>query len=182
MSQKHGKYWLAVLYLTVGMLFVWGCAADQPEVSEIAISESAPEEVEQVVDTVVADVVSVEVTGDPNAYRFSVEIASPDTGCDQYADWWEVLSEDGALIYRRILAHSHTEENGTGNPFTRDGGPVALASDQIVVVRAHMNNTGYVGEAMQGSAESGFVEATEIGSGFAIDVEDDDPQPEFCAF
>lgn len=36
----------------------------------------------------VADALSVTVCGDDGAYHFSVEIASPDTGCGQYADWW----------------------------------------------------------------------------------------------
>jgi hypothetical protein len=34
-----------------------------------------------------ADVISVEASGQPGAVRFSVGIRSPDTGCDQYADW-----------------------------------------------------------------------------------------------
>ncbi|MCB0054175.1 MAG: hypothetical protein KDE24_32035, partial [Caldilinea sp.] len=68
----------------------------------------------------VADVFGVTVRGDDGAYQFSVEIASPDTGCNQYADWWEVLDSDGNLLYRRILTHSHVDEQ----PFIRSGGPV----------------------------------------------------------
>jgi hypothetical protein len=43
----------------------------------------------------VADVISVDVSGNEGAYQFSVGIRSPDTGCDQYADWWEVITGDG---------------------------------------------------------------------------------------
>lgn len=78
----------------------------------------------------VANVVLVKVRGIANSYSFSVEIESPDKGCSQYADWWEVLSEDGKLIYRRILAHSHADEQ----PFIRSGGPVKIDTDAIVWV------------------------------------------------
>ena len=65
--------------------------------------------------SVLANVMEVQATGAPNAYQFEVKVSSPDTGCDQYADWWEVLSEDGQLIHRRVLLHSHVG----GQPFTR---------------------------------------------------------------
>jgi hypothetical protein len=125
----------------------------------------------------VADVIAVDVTGEPQAYQFSVEVRSPDTGCDQYADWWEVLREDGTLVYRRILAHSHGEEQ----PFVRSGGPVAIAPETVVVVRAHMHPGGYGGTAFKGSVAGGFTEA-EIGADFAEGVEQSPPQPDGCAF
>ncbi len=127
--------------------------------------------------TVVADVISVEVSGDPNAYRFAVEIRSPDLGCDQYADWWEVVLADGTLLYRRILAHSHVDEQ----PFVRSGGPVEIGPDTVVLVRAHMHPQGYGGIALKGTAVTGFVEAN-VGADFAADVETAPPQPDGCAF
>ncbi len=102
-----------------------------------------------------ADVINVTVGGDAGAYQFAVEIASPDTGCEQYADWWEVLADDGALLYRRILTHSHVDEQ----PFTRSGGPVAIAPETEVWVRAHLYPAGYGGRAMRGSVAGGFVAA-----------------------
>lgn len=124
-----------------------------------------------------ADVIAAEVSGDPQAYRFAVEVRSPDLGCEQYADWWEVLREDGSLVYRRILAHSHVDEQ----PFVRSGGPVAIAADTVVLVRAHMHPTGYGGAALRGTVSSGFVR-TDLGVDFAADVEDSAPQPDGCAF
>jgi hypothetical protein len=124
-----------------------------------------------------ADVISVQVTGNPHSYQFSVGIASPDQGCHQYADWWEVLTEEGQLVYRRILGHSHVNEQ----PFVRSGGPVEIEADAVVIVRAHMHPGGYGGKAMLGSVQSGF-EEVELRPDFADDVESESPQPTGCAF
>ena len=120
-----------------------------------------------------ADVKSVRVSSAANAYQFSVEVASPDRGCDQYADWWEILLADGTLVYRRILAHSHVDEQ----PFSRSGGPVKIGPDSVVWVRAHMHPGGYGGQAMKGTVKAGFNVAA-IGPGFAADVARQAPQPE----
>ncbi|MGD1860635.1 MAG: hypothetical protein ACFB0E_11775 [Leptolyngbyaceae cyanobacterium] len=111
------------------------------------------------------------------AYTFAVTIESPDTGCEQYANWWEVVSEEGELLYRRILAHSHVDEQ----PFERSGGPVAIASDQTVIVRAHMYPTGYGTQAMEGNPDSGF-QSTTLAADFATALADADPQPNDCTF
>lgn len=124
-----------------------------------------------------ANVQSVQVSGEPGAYQFAVEISSPDSGCEQYADWWEVISEDGQLLYRRILLHSHVDEQ----PFTRTGGPVDIVADTVVYVRAHMNTVGYGGAVMKGTAQGEF-EPAEVEAGFGSDLERVPPQPEDCAF
>jgi hypothetical protein len=124
-----------------------------------------------------ADVVSVSVSGEPGAYSFSVTVSSSDKGCDQYADWWEVISQDGELIYRRILLHSHVNEQ----PFTRSGGPVPIETDTIVVVRAHMHQAGYGSLGMKGSPKQGF-EQIELKYDFAADLEQTPPLPASCDF
>ncbi len=126
-----------------------------------------------------AVVLSVSATGSARNYTFNVELKSPDTGCDQYANWWEVLSEDGKLIYRRILAHSHVNEQ----PFQRSGGSVNATEDQTLIIRAHMHPGGYgYGKiAMKGSIKAGF-KVFDIPKGFAADVEKQAPQPTGCAF
>ena len=124
-----------------------------------------------------ADVLSVRPSGDENVYQFNVEISSPDTGCDQYADWWEILSEDGKLLYRRVLLHSHVNEQ----PFSRSGGPVPITADDVVYIRAHMNTTGYGGQILRGTVSNGF-EVFEMEESFAADVETMDPLPDGCAF
>lgn len=124
-----------------------------------------------------AEVHNIKVTGKNNNYTFSVTVKSPDTGCDQYANWWEVISTGGDLIYRRILGHSHVNEQ----PFTRSGGSVPITNDQEVIVRVHMNNMGYSGNAMKGSVTNGF-KPVELDRDFALDLENSEPQPSGCAF
>ena len=76
-----------------------------------------------------ADVIGISVSGEPGSYRFSVTVRSPDTGCDRYADWWEVVSP---------------------------GGPVNIQPDETVIVRGHMNVMGYGGAGLKGSVTGGF--------------------------
>jgi len=124
-----------------------------------------------------ADVIAVQASGSPGAYSFNVTVKSPDTGCQQYADWWEVLSEDGKLLYRRVLLHSHVGEQ----PFTRSGGPVPIQPDTVVWVRAHMNISGFGGAVQKGSVKGGFKPAV-LDAGFAAGVAKQQPLPDGCAF
>lgn len=124
-----------------------------------------------------AEVTDVSASGEPGSYTFSVMVQSPDTGCDQYANWWEVLSEDGNLLYRRVLLHSHVNEQ----PFTRSGGPVAIQPTDVVIVRAHMVFNGYGTQAHKGTVADGF-SAVELPERFAASVAQHDPQPPDCNF
>ena len=132
---------------------------------------------DQIPVTLAADVIEVQVSGDASAYRFSVRLSSPDTGCDRYADWWEVLSEEGELLYRRILLHSHVAEQ----PFSRSGGPVDIGPDTVVIVRAHLHPDGYGGMSMKGTVRDGFTEIS-LSTGFAPGLESEPPLPDGCAF
>jgi hypothetical protein len=125
----------------------------------------------------VATIVSVTSSGNENNFTFNVGISSPDTGCAQYADWWEVITEDGALLYRRILAHSHVNEQ----PFVRSGGTIPIGSNDTVIIRAHMNNSGYATAAYIGSVEDGFA-ATTLADNFAQNLATTAPLPDGCAF
>ncbi len=124
-----------------------------------------------------ADVIAVQASGQPGAYQLNVTVKSPDTSCKQYADWWEVVSTDGKLLYRRVLLHSHVDEQ----PFTRSGGPVPIQADTVVWVRAHMNTGGYGGMAFKGSVKTGFKQAmpdVEFAAGLAKQA----PLPDGCDF
>ena len=124
-----------------------------------------------------AVVENVSFSGNEEEYSFSVQLKSPDTGCDQYADWWEVFGEDGTLLYRRILLHSHVNEQ----PFSRSGGPIKITADTFVYIRAHMNNLGYGSLVMGGTVKDGF-EAIELPVNFAADLATTSPLPDGCAF
>jgi len=124
-----------------------------------------------------AHVLSVKTSGNSGSYQFAVEISSHDTGCERYADWWEVVGSDEQLIYRRILLHSHVTEQ----PFIRTGGPVDIPPDKVVYIRAHMNTNGYSGQVMMGTIQDGF-KSVEVESGFGSGLERIPPLPEDCAF
>ncbi|MBX2816208.1 MAG: hypothetical protein KTR24_09425 [Saprospiraceae bacterium] len=124
-----------------------------------------------------ARIAGVESSGEEQTFSLAVTIKSPDLGCSQYADWWEVISPDSSLLHRRILTHSHVNEQ----PFTRSGGPIVIEGTREVIVRAHMNNTGYGQIVMRGSVHEGF-HADTLPAGFAQALERVDPLPNGCAF
>lgn len=167
--------------LIVGLiaLAAAACGDDSPTMpptstlgpSVIQTPTSAPASVDH------ADVIDVTVTGSPGDYSLSVTVSSPDTGCRSYADWWEVVSEAGELLVRRVLLHSHVEEQ----PFTRSGGPLTVQPDVTVIIRAHMSGGGYGGAVMRGSVAQGFSTA-DVSPGFAADLENQEPLPSHCAF
>lgn len=147
------------------------CGDDEPPLtSPLAGGESPGPAAE-------ADIVSVEASGGTGAYSFSVTVSSPDTGCELYADWWEVVTPEGDLVYRRVLLHSHVSEQ----PFTRSGGPVAIEADDEVVVRAHTNTGGYGGQTLRGSVTAGF-EVYRPEARFAAALASSAPLPEGCDF
>lgn len=121
--------------------------------------------------------IDVSISGNPGAYTFAVTISSPDTGCGQYADWWEVVFPDGRLIYRRVLLHSHTGEQ----PFTRWGGRVDVQPDEIFIVRGHMNRAGYGGAVLKGSVAGGLT-TTNLSGDFGGDLALQSPLPPDCEF
>jgi hypothetical protein len=122
-----------------------------------------------------ADVVRVAASGRSGAYQLAVTVKSPDRGCDHYASWWEVVSPEGKLLFRRVLMHSHPDEQ----PFTRPGGPVPIAADATIVVRAHFHPTGYGGAAVRGSVAKGFAPWTPP-PGFAAELAKEPPHPSEC--
>ena len=125
----------------------------------------------------VKQVAKIAVSGTENAYTFDVTIESPDTGCDQYADWWEVVDLEGNLIHRKILDHSHVTEQ----PFTRPGENIEVSEDQEIYVRMHMNNSGYAAKGQKGSVANGF-QAAELDVEFAKDLAKSEPLPVACAY
>jgi hypothetical protein len=92
-----------------------------------------------------ADVIDVKVTRDGNTYAFDVTVKSDDTGWDKYADKWDVVAPDGAVLGTRVLAHPHEDEQ----PFMRSlSGVVIPDSVNSVIIRAHDKVEGYGGTEM----------------------------------
>ncbi|WP_457607547.1 hypothetical protein [Nitratifractor sp.] len=124
-----------------------------------------------------AEILGVHVTGNPGHYHFAVTIRADETGCDRYTDWWEVLDERGRLLYRRILIHSHPDEQ----PFTRSGGPVQAGPHDRLYIRAHMHPSGYSGKLYVGTVAGGFHPA-KGSSRFDPALSVTAPLPQGCAF
>ncbi len=126
---------------------------------------------------ILADVLSAVAAEYNEEYTFAVEVESPDIDCDQYAIWWEIISCQGDLIYRRILLHSHADEQ----PFIRTGGPVDIDPDAELIIRAYMHPTGYGGKAIIGTVNDGF-ENLFLPDTFAGELATADPQPDYCLY
>lgn len=94
-----------------------------------------------------ADVVKAEASQSGNGtWRFDVTVAHDDEGWDHYADAWQVLGPDGAVLGERILHHPHVTEQ----PFTRSLSGVEI-SDTIttVTIRARDSVHGYSGKVLE---------------------------------
>ncbi len=117
----------------------------------------------------------IKVTANSNI--FWVTIKSDETGCKQYANWWEILDKNGKLLYRRILFHSHPSEQ----PFTRSGEPINISNDTIIYIRAHMNTIGYTGNVFKGSIRTGFKKILNPPK-FSKKIEIQKPLPDKCWF
>lgn len=74
------------------------------------------------------------------SWTFSVTLSHGDTGWDDYADGWRVVSEDGTELGLRVLYHPHVEEQ----PFTRSLGGVDIpAGTESVFIEARTNTDGW---------------------------------------
>jgi hypothetical protein len=89
-----------------------------------------------------ADVTYVRaVQAGANTWTFHVTVEHPDTGWEDYADGWDVLTSDGTVLkpdpespFTRLLLHPHVGEQ----PFTRSQSGIAIPKGVTEVrVRAH---------------------------------------------
>jgi hypothetical protein len=97
-----------------------------------------------------ADVTYVKtVRAADGTWTFHVTVNHPDTGWENYADGWDVLTPDGTVLkpdpespFTRLLLHPHVGEQ----PFTRSQSSIAIPEDVTQVrVRAHDLVDGYGG-------------------------------------
>ena len=85
------------------------------------------------------------------AYTFHVTVRHDDTGWDDYADGWDVVLPDGAVLkadgnaspFTRLLLHPHENEQ----PFTRSQSGLQISAEiETVTVRAHDLLHGFGGQ------------------------------------
>lgn len=90
-----------------------------------------------------ADILDATAVREPGgSWRISATIAHDDTGWDHYADRFEVLAPDGALLGTRVLLHPHVTEQ----PFTRSLTGLDIPEGVTeVFLRAHDSVHGYGG-------------------------------------
>jgi hypothetical protein len=123
-----------------------------------------------------ADVLTVGFGGGNLDYQVSPTIRSPDLGCEQYVDWWEVITPQGELIFRRTFESPHIDEQ----PFTDIVQHVPIESDVPYIYRAHMFPDGY-GGAYRFQTQTGqdVDDPTDYASMFP-ELADKGPQPPPC--
>ena len=97
-----------------------------------------------------ADVLHVRaVQAGDGSWTFHVTVEHPDSGWEDYADGWDVLTPDGEVIrpdpdstFTRLLLHPHETEQ----PFTRSQSGIVIPEGVTQVrVRAHDLVDGYGG-------------------------------------
>lgn len=89
-----------------------------------------------------AQVVKAEARQSGGTWRFDVTVLHNDTGWEDYADKWDVMTPDGEILGTRVLLHPHETEQ----PFTRSLSGVTIPDGLTrVVIRAHDNVNGYSG-------------------------------------
>ena len=91
-----------------------------------------------------ADVLRVEIrpSARPGHYQVDVTLRHADEGRRHYANRWEIIGPDGAILATRVLAHPHVHEQ----PFTRGLANVKIPYEFTwIKVRAHDLVHGYGG-------------------------------------
>ncbi len=89
-----------------------------------------------------ADVLSASADCSASVCRFVVTVRHDDEGWDHYANAWEVVAPDGAVLATRVLQHPHVEEQ----PFTRElSGVKVPATLTSVRIRARDSVQGFGG-------------------------------------
>lgn len=90
-----------------------------------------------------AEIVAATASGSGGLWSVSVTLRHGDTGWDDYADAWRVVTSDGTVVATRELLHPHVDEK----PFTRSLAGIEIPSGTVeVFVEARTNADGWNGE------------------------------------
>ena len=92
-----------------------------------------------------AEIVAAAAERGPRGWTVSVTLRHGDTGWDDYADGWRVLSDDGQVLGTRELLHPHVDEQ----PFTRTLSGLDLPEGRHVWVESSTNATGWSGDRLR---------------------------------
>ena len=105
-------------------------------------TEDSPNEGATMTEAADADVTFVRaIMSDDGSWTFEVTVIHPDTGWEDYADGWDVVLPNGAILktssddpFTRLLLHPHVGEQ----PFTRSQSRLKIPAEvESVTVRAH---------------------------------------------
>lgn len=88
-----------------------------------------------------ARIVAAEASASERGWTVSVTLRHGDTGWDDYADGWRVVTADGTILATRTLAHPHVAEQ----PFTRSLSGLDLPSGTPLYIESSTNVTGWSG-------------------------------------
>ena len=92
------------------------------------------------------EIVKTEFTQQGEAWNISTTLRHDDTGWDQYADAWRMVSEAGDVLGTRVLYHPHENEQ----PFTRSLAGVKISDDRhVVYVEAHCKVHGWSSQRLR---------------------------------
>jgi hypothetical protein len=149
------RYLHLLLITWVGLLFPAACQPTAPSPTEPTHTPTdTPSPTLPVSGTGNADVLHVKaVQAADGTWTFHVTVRHPDTGWDDYADGWDVLTPDGTVLkpdpdspFTRLLLHPHENEQ----PFTRSQSGIIIPSGVTQVrVRAHDLVDGYGGREVE---------------------------------
>ena len=93
-----------------------------------------------------ADVVSAKADCSASKCSFAVTVRHDDEGWYHYANAWQVLGPDGAVLATRVLRHPHVGQQ----PFTRELNDVDVPSDLTSVrIRARDSIHGLGGKEVE---------------------------------
>ncbi|MEM1429579.1 MAG: hypothetical protein AAGG09_08990 [Pseudomonadota bacterium] len=87
-----------------------------------------------------AEIVGAEARANGATWTVSVTLRHADTGWDDYADGWRIVTEGGDVVGTRELLHPHVNEQ----PFTRSLSGVSLP-DGPLFIESSTNVTGWSG-------------------------------------
>lgn len=92
-----------------------------------------------------AEIVDAVAERQGESWRFAVTLRHGDTGWDDYADGWRVLTPADEVLGTRELLHPHVTEQ----PFTRSLSGVAVPDGLAEVrIESSTNRTGWSGDTL----------------------------------